>query len=47
MIQLTQTREPSVQPARVLTVMCAGMFLVLLDVTIVNVAGTRYMCWAW
>jgi DHA2 family methylenomycin A resistance protein-like MFS transporter len=26
------------RPARVLTVMCAGMFLVLLDVTIVNVA---------
>ncbi|WP_067894170.1 MFS transporter [Nocardia vaccinii] len=30
--------SPQVRPGRVLGVMCAGMFLVLLDVTIVNVA---------
>jgi DHA2 family methylenomycin A resistance protein-like MFS transporter len=34
----TTTRANDVHPGRVLAVMCAGMFLVLLDVTIVNVA---------
>ncbi|MGH8962216.1 MAG: MFS transporter [Jatrophihabitantaceae bacterium] len=36
---VTETdRQPRVRPGLVLGVMCAGMFLVLLDVTIVNVA---------
>ncbi len=35
---LTEDRHTDVHPGRVLAVMCAGMFLVLLDVTIVNVA---------
>jgi len=34
----TSPSAPQSRPSRVLTVMCAGMFLVLLDVTIVNVA---------
>ncbi|WP_216903189.1 MFS transporter [Nocardia alni] len=35
---LTEHKPTDVHPGRVLAVMCAGMFLVLLDVTIVNVA---------
>jgi MFS transporter, DHA2 family, methylenomycin A resistance protein len=34
----TQTREPRTARSAVLTVMCVGYFLVLLDVTVVNVA---------
>ena len=37
---MTATNDP-VRPGRILAVMCAGMFLVLLDVTIVNVALPR------
>ena len=35
------TTDTAARPGRVLTVMCAGMFLVLLDVTAVNVALPR------